>query len=86
MKKETSIKQAYDMAVERYAAIGVNVKEAIKQLQDISLSLHCWQTDDVTGFENLVLKIKTDHSLEAFKLQAIIRDAPVQSMKSVPIY
>lgn len=52
MKKETSIKQAYDMAVERYAAIGVNVKEAIKQLQDISLSLHCWQTDDVTGFEN----------------------------------
>ena len=52
MKKETSIKQAYDMAVERYAAIGVNVKEAIKQLQAISLSLHCWQTDDVTGFEN----------------------------------
>ena len=52
MKKETSIKQAYDMAVERYAAIGVNVKEAIKQLRDISLSLHCWQTDDVTGFEN----------------------------------
>lgn len=52
MKKETSIKQAYDMAVERYAAIGVNVKETIKQLQDISLSLHCWQTDDVTGFEN----------------------------------
>lgn len=52
MKKETSIKQAYDMAVERYAAIGVNVKEAINQLQDISLSLHCWQTDDVTGFEN----------------------------------
>ena len=52
MKKETSIKQAYDMAVERYAAIGVNVQEAIKQLQDISLSLHCWQTDDVTGFEN----------------------------------
>lgn len=52
MKKETSIKQAYDMAIERYAAIGVNVKEAINQLQDISLSLHCWQTDDVTGFEN----------------------------------
>lgn len=52
MKKETSIKQAYDMAVERYGAIGVNVKEAINQLQDISLSLHCWQTDDVTGFEN----------------------------------
>lgn len=52
MKKETSIKQAYDMAVERYAAIGVNVKEAINQLQNISLSLHCWQTDDVTGFEN----------------------------------
>ena len=52
MKKETSIKQAYDMAVERYAAIGVNVKEAIKQLQDVSLSWHCWQTDDVTGVEN----------------------------------
>ena len=52
MKKETSIKQAYDKSEELYAAIGVNVKQAIKQQQYISLSFHCWQTDDVTGFEN----------------------------------
>ena len=51
MKKEL-IEKAYEMAVERYAAVGVNVEKAMEELQKISLSLHCWQADDVTGFEN----------------------------------
>lgn len=46
------IKDAYEIAKQRYAKVGVNVDEAVKKLQDIEISLHCWQTDDVTGFEN----------------------------------
>ena len=50
--KEAQIIKAYEAAKERYAQIGVDTDEALKKLQNISLSLHCWQTDDVTGFEN----------------------------------
>ena len=49
---EQKIKQAYDYAIERYAAIGVDVEKAMEQLQKLQLSLHCWQADDVTGFES----------------------------------
>lgn len=49
---EAKIKLAYDLAAERYAALGVNTEEALTALQKISLSLHCWQADDVSGFEN----------------------------------
>ena len=49
---EQKIKQAYDLAVERYAAIGVDVEKVMDQLQKVQLSLHCWQADDVTGFES----------------------------------
>lgn len=48
---ETSIMKAYEIAVERYAEYGVSVSEAIKKLDNISLSIHCWQGDDVRGFE-----------------------------------
>ena len=51
MKKQT-IEQAYAMAKERYADLGVDTDAALVKLQNISLSLHCWQADDVTGFEN----------------------------------
>lgn len=50
--KEELIRKAYEIAVERYAAVGVDVNKAMEALQKISLSLHCWQADDVTGFEN----------------------------------
>ena len=49
---EQKIKQAYDLAVERYAAIGIDVEKVLDQLQKVQLSLHCWQADDVTGFES----------------------------------
>jgi L-rhamnose isomerase len=51
MKSEL-INKAFDIAVERYAAVGVDVNKALKDLSKISLSLHCWQADDVVGFEN----------------------------------
>ena len=52
MTKETVLKQAFEIAAERYAAVGVDVNKAMEQLGKLSLSLHCWQADDVTGFEN----------------------------------
>ena len=51
MKKQT-IEQAYQIARERYAALGVDTEKAMEALGKISISLHCWQADDVTGFEN----------------------------------
>ena len=52
MNKESLVEKAYQIAIERYAAVGVDVEKALQALQKISLSLHCWQTDDVTGFED----------------------------------
>ena len=46
------IQKSFDLAVEQYAAIGVDVNKALEQLDKLPISLHCWQGDDVTGFEN----------------------------------
>ncbi len=46
------IQDAYDIAKERYAAFGVDTDAALGQLAQVSLSLHCWQGDDVSGFES----------------------------------
>lgn len=43
---------AYALAQERYAALGVDTDQALARLGQISLSLHCWQGDDVAGFES----------------------------------
>ena len=53
MEKERSILMAYESAKERFAALGVDTERAIETLSGISLSLHCWQADDVVGYENL---------------------------------
>ena len=42
---------AYQMAKERYAALGVDTEAVLKTLNEIPVSLHCWQGDDVLGFE-----------------------------------
>lgn len=44
--------QAYEWAKESYAALGVDTDQAIDQLMKIPISLHCWQGDDVGGFES----------------------------------
>ena len=49
---ESMIKSAYTLAKERYATLGVDTQKALKKLSEISISLHCWQGDDVVGFEN----------------------------------
>ena len=45
------IKKSYQLAKEQYAEIGIDTEKVLDQLDDIVISLHCWQTDDVGGFE-----------------------------------
>ncbi|MDL2209117.1 L-rhamnose isomerase, partial [Parabacteroides sp. OttesenSCG-928-O15] len=53
MNKSALVEKSYEIAKERYQAIGVNVEDALEKLQKIAVSIHCWQSDDVTGFEKL---------------------------------
>ena len=50
--KEELVNKAYEVAKERYAAVGVDTDKVLDQMQNFHLSLHCWQADDVMGFEN----------------------------------
>ncbi len=45
-----SVEKAYELARERYAEIGVDTGEALRRLEQIKISMHCWQGDDVRGF------------------------------------
>ena len=45
-------KQAYEMAKELYAEYGIDTDKAIERVSKIAISMHCWQGDDVGGFEN----------------------------------
>ena len=47
-----NVEQSFALAKERYAALGVDVDRALQRLGSIPISLHCWQGDDVGGFEN----------------------------------
>jgi L-rhamnose isomerase len=49
--KKAVIEKAYQLAKEQYAALGVDTEKALADLNNIKISLHCWQTDDVGGFE-----------------------------------
>ncbi len=45
------IEQAYLLAKDEYAELGVNTDSVLQKMNDVVISLHCWQTDDVGGFE-----------------------------------
>lgn len=51
MNKTDLIQKAYELAKEKYAAIGIDTDAVVKKMSDVVISLHCWQTDDVGGFE-----------------------------------
>jgi len=53
MDKITRIEKAYEIAREEYAAIGVDTDKVLEILSKTPISLHCWQADDVSGFEKL---------------------------------
>ena len=50
--KQELIEKAYEVARERYATYGIDTEAVLEVLQRVPLSLHCWQADDVTGFES----------------------------------
>jgi L-rhamnose isomerase len=49
---ENNLESSYSLAEERYAALGVDTENALVRLEKVAISLHCWQGDDVGGFEN----------------------------------
>jgi L-rhamnose isomerase len=49
---DTKIQTSYDLAQEHYASLGVDTEAALARLEKVAISLHCWQGDDVGGFEN----------------------------------
>jgi L-rhamnose isomerase len=49
--QQHTIDQAYEMAKERYAEFGVDTDAAIRRADAIAVSMHCWQGDDVIGFD-----------------------------------
>jgi L-rhamnose isomerase len=50
---DQSIEQGYLRAKEAYASVGVDTEGAVERALSIPISVHCWQADDVAGFENL---------------------------------
>ncbi len=53
MSSDKTIEQAYSLAQEQYKAWGVDTEAAMKKLAAIPISMHCWQGDDVGGFETV---------------------------------
>jgi L-rhamnose isomerase len=49
---DSQIQSAYALAREHYASLGVVTDAALARLAQVPISLHCWQGDDVAGFEN----------------------------------
>src|SRR5688572_9539220 len=49
--QNAKIERAYEQAREQYAALGVDTEKAVAQLATVPISLHCWQGDDIGGFE-----------------------------------
>ncbi len=64
MTKSKLIEQAYDLAKEQYASLGVDTDTALKKMKEVVISLQCWQADDVGGFET------KDSSLSGGGIQA----------------
>jgi L-rhamnose isomerase len=52
MLKKESIEKAYEIAKDRYAELGVDTDSVLSKMNSTAISMHCWQADDVTGFEN----------------------------------
>jgi L-rhamnose isomerase len=52
MNRSEMIQKSYELAKEQYTGIGVNTDDVLDTMRKLSISLHCWQTDDVSGFED----------------------------------
>lgn len=57
VEQSKRVQQAFELAKEQYAAWGVDAQRAVDQLATVPISLHCWQGDDVGGFENFGMEL-----------------------------
>ena len=57
MSKSDTVHIAFEAAKEQYAQIGIDVEDAMEKLDKFPISLHCWQADDVGGFETPVSQL-----------------------------
>lgn len=46
------VMKSYELAKEQYKKIGIDTEKVLEKLNEIPISVHCWQGDDVQGFEN----------------------------------
>ena len=76
-----NVEQSFALAKERYEALGVDVARALDRLAKIPISLHCWQGDDVGGFEKLAKRLAAD-----WRSRAIIRARPARPTSCAPIW
>ncbi len=53
MSQDKRIEQAFEIARQQYAELGVDVDQALAKLATVPISMHCWQGDDVGGFETV---------------------------------
>ena len=51
MNDPKTVEKSYQLAKEAYSSIGVDTDEALRRMDSVVISLHCWQADDVGGFE-----------------------------------
>ena len=58
MPETKDVEAAYKLAKSRYESLGVDLENAMQQLEQINISLHCWQADDVGGFEKAGAKLE----------------------------
>lgn len=79
--KEELINKAYEIAKERYAAVGVDTEKVMETMQNFHLSLHCWQADDVTGFE-----VQAGSLTGGIRLQVTIPAKPATSTNYVQTF
>ncbi|MCL3780841.1 L-rhamnose isomerase [Prolixibacteraceae bacterium JC049] len=64
MSNTNFIEKAYQIAKEQYAELGIDTDKVLEKMNDLVISLHCWQTDDVSGCET------PDSSLSGGGIQA----------------
>jgi L-rhamnose isomerase len=57
MSLESNVEKSFELAVEKYADWGVDAHASIQRLKDLSISVQCWQGDDVVGFEGSYFQI-----------------------------
>ncbi len=75
-----TIKERYEAARESYKAVGVDTDQVLLALKQIPISMHCWQGDDVTGFDG------AGALSGGIQTPEIIRDGHAQSQRMMAEY